>query len=75
MKPGYSKLIINDIVIPATGATRFQTQSDMTMMAFLGAMERTEAQWRHIIDEAGLKVVSIWAGPAESVIEAELNVS
>ena len=75
MKPGYSKLVINDIVIPETGATRFQTQSDMTMLAFLGAMERTEAQWRKLIEEAGLKVNGVWVGPAESVIEAELNSS
>ena len=70
MEPGYSKLIINDIVLPDQGATRFAAQSDMNMLALLAAMERSETQWRQLLEKAGLEVVKIWPGVPESVIEA-----
>ena len=72
MKPGYSKVLVNDVVFPDKGATRFATQSDFGMLALLGAMERSEAQWRRLFEQAGLQVVKIWSGTPESVIEAEL---
>ena len=72
MKSGYSKLLINDIVLPERGATRFATQSDISMMTILEAMERSEAEWRDLLERAALKVVQIWRGIPESVIEAEV---
>ena len=73
MEAGHSKLIINDIVLPDQGATRFATQSDLNMLALLGAMERSESQWRQLLESAGLELVKIWPGTPESVIEAELR--
>jgi hypothetical protein len=35
------------------------TQADLTMMAALGATERTDEQWRALIDTAGLKILKI----------------
>ena len=72
MKPGYSRLLINDIVLPDTGASRFATTSDMNMLAHLAAMERSEAQWRDLLELAGLRIIKIWQGNPESVIEAEV---
>jgi len=72
MKPGYSKILINDIVVPEKGATRFMTQSDWAMLTFLGAMERDEAQWRQLFERAGLKVVGLTSANPESVFELEL---
>ena len=72
MKPGYSKLLINDIVLPNKGAGAFPTQSDITMMSLLAAMERSEDQWRALLERAGLKKIRIWTGDPESVIEAEV---
>ncbi len=72
MKPGYSKLLINDIVLPDVGASRFATQSDINMLALLAAMERSEAQWRQLLERAGLRVTKVWQGVPESVIEAEV---
>lgn len=31
--PGYSKVLINDIVLPDQGATRFATVSDLNMVS------------------------------------------
>ena len=42
MTPGYSKILINELVIPDENASLFTTRSDMNMMAMLAAMERSE---------------------------------
>lgn len=47
-----------DIILPNTGASLFGALLDITMMP-LSSMERTERQWRDLIQAAGLKVVSI----------------
>ena len=73
MKPGYSKLIINDVVLPPQGATRFAVQSDLTMMGFFSAMERNEAQWRRLLEAAGFEILKFWLAFPESVIEAQLK--
>ncbi|PVH79802.1 O-methyltransferase [Cadophora sp. DSE1049] len=50
------------------------TVSDITMMACLSGKERTEGEWRDLVEGAGLRVVSIWRSvtAVQSVIEAEL---
>ncbi|KAL2020049.1 hypothetical protein VTK56DRAFT_8952 [Thermocarpiscus australiensis] len=45
MKPGYSKLLIFECVIPRTGAYWEATAGDILMMTQLSALERTEDQW------------------------------
>lgn len=70
MKNGYSKLLINETVLRDTGAPWQQTSLDMTMLSMLISRERTEAQWRGLLEEAGLQISGIWSEGNESVIEA-----
>ncbi|KAK5164213.1 uncharacterized protein LTR77_009907 [Saxophila tyrrhenica] len=75
MAPGYSKLLINENVIPDTQAHWEATALDMMMLALLSSKERTAAQWTHLIEvQAQLKIVKIWEGGngVESLIECEL---
>lgn len=75
MKPGYSKLLIQELVVPATSPTYYDTSLDMTMLTVLSAKERTEAEWRSLLEgKAGLKVTGIWRPGriGECVIECEL---
>ncbi|TGO37663.1 hypothetical protein BHYA_0092g00460 [Botrytis hyacinthi] len=75
MKPGYSKVIINDWIIPAEGASRFMTAQDLNMMAVGGGMERTQALHEEYIAAAGFKISGIWKADddiSESVIECEI---
>lgn len=72
MTLGYSKLLINDMLMPEIGATRHMVQSDIAMMALHSAGERDEEQWRSLFTEAGLKVVQLWKAVPESVFELEL---
>jgi hypothetical protein len=73
MKPGYSKLLINENVIPDTGAYWETTSLDLIMME-IGSGERTERQWQTLLESAGLNVVKIWTAQrgVESLIECEL---
>ena len=75
MAVGYSKVLINELVVPRRRASPFATNSDINMMALLSAVERTENHWRELLQGAGLKVVKIWTprGGEESIIQAMLE--
>ena len=74
MKPGYSKILINEIVIPNRGAHPANTGLDWLMMALMSSSERTEKAWRELLESVGLTVVGIWTHSpgTESLIEAKL---
>ncbi|KAK4958294.1 hypothetical protein LTR10_004720 [Elasticomyces elasticus] len=74
MKRGYSKILINDFVMPDQGAHWMQTSLDWELMVSLGARHRTEAEMRKMIEGVDLKVVEIFKHPqsVDSLIEVEL---
>lgn len=74
LKRGYSKLLINESVMPSTGANPLSTALDILVMAAFSTRERSRVEWEKLLDAAGFRIVAIWADPAvayESVIEAE----
>ncbi|KAG9253823.1 O-methyltransferase-domain-containing protein [Emericellopsis atlantica] len=74
MTPGYSKLLIYEVVLPARGATHLMTTLDLALMSCTSGLERTEGAWRGLLDAEGFKIVSISRHPraVESVIEVEV---
>ncbi|KXJ93466.1 putative hydroxyindole O-methyltransferase [Microdochium bolleyi] len=74
LKPGYSRVLLNEIVLSEDEPTLAATSMDMMMLGHLNVRERTEAHWKAIIEGAGLRVTKIYRypGSAESLIEAEL---
>ncbi|GJD01163.1 O-Methyltransferase [Colletotrichum higginsianum] len=74
MKPGYSRLLVNENVLPPTGANWQTTALDMMMMTLFSSRERTEEQWRRLLEPAGLRIIKIWSQGegVESLIECEL---
>ncbi|KAK1638873.1 S-adenosyl-L-methionine-dependent methyltransferase [Colletotrichum phormii] len=79
MKPGYSKLLIFEVVIPRTGAYWEATAGDILMMTQLSALERTEDRWHKLIEKSGLnlRIVEFWKcgqSDVENLIECELVV-
>ena len=54
-----SRILIDDMVIPNTGVHWQAAQQDLTMMAALGSIERTEEQWYALIASAGLQILQI----------------
>lgn len=75
MDKEYSKILINENVVPDVGASWKITSLDWFMMALPALSERTEAQWRNLLSSVGLKITGIWtkAPGVESLIEAVLD--
>ena len=75
MRKGYSKVLINEVVIPAKAAPWEITSMDWCIMALFANSERTEDQWRVLLGSVGLKVAGIWTKEmaAGSLIEAVLE--
>jgi len=75
MEKGYSRLLLNENVIPAKGSHPLATMMDMCMMMIFSSVERTEEHWRKLVARVPeLKIVKIWAKleAVESVLELEL---
>ncbi|KAL8946004.1 MAG: hypothetical protein Q9222_007539 [Ikaeria aurantiellina] len=75
MEKGYSKLLIDELVLPDTNVPVRGAFSDLTMMAIETGAERTSTQWHELLSSVGLRIEKIWStGTAlESVIEADLE--
>jgi hypothetical protein len=77
MTPGYSRLVINDWVVPERSATAFMSVMDLIMMTLAGGEERTEGRFREAVGEAGLVVTGVWRPGdlvSEAVVECEVKV-
>ena len=74
LKRGYSRVLINEIIIPELGANWFETGVDLIMLTVHSSGERRERQWRDVIERVGgLKVNKIWNvdGAVERLVELE----
>lgn len=74
LKKGYSRVLLNEIVVSEEKPSLTGTSMDMMMLAHFSVRERTETDWREILKKPGLKVIHIYTYPgvAESLIETEL---
>lgn len=68
-----SSLLIDDWVLPDTGASLPGATEDILMMTLLSGIERSESQWRDLLKSVGLEIKKIWRadGASEAVIEAK----
>jgi len=71
MVPGYSRILINDAVLPDMGAGIVQAGFDITMMAHHCGIERDRQMWYNLVDGVeGLEIVNIWDNPGgEGIVE------
>ncbi|KAG8631938.1 hypothetical protein KVT40_001078 [Elsinoe batatas] len=74
LKAGFSRVLINDVVIPTREPDWKATGEDLAVMCIVGSVERTADQWVKVVEDAGLRLVKIWTAPKalEGIIEAEL---
>ncbi|KAJ5643409.1 uncharacterized protein N7484_005916 [Penicillium longicatenatum] len=75
MDPEYSTLIIDDYVLPDTGAELRAAEMDILMWLHTAGLERTVSQWKSLFDTVGLELVKIWTSPRgnESVLETKVR--
>jgi hypothetical protein len=75
-KKGYSKLLLNAVVVPAGVARPITSALDLIMMSGLSSRERSAEDWENLLGAAGFRIVKIWSGTSsfkfQSLIEAEL---
>lgn len=74
MEKGYSKILINELVVPDQNASWSITSMDWLMLALGAVKERTEKDWHSMAESVGLKITGIWTKEqgTESLIECEL---
>ena len=77
MRAGYSRLLIEELVLPDRGADMRQASVDINMYFVPEGIERSAGQWKVLLEKAGLQIVKIWSDGSgmESIIEAELWVN
>ncbi|KIN01712.1 hypothetical protein OIDMADRAFT_40966 [Oidiodendron maius Zn] len=70
-----SRLLVNEFVLPNTGAGQLQASLDIMMMTLVSGLERTEMQWQSLLESVGLEIVKIWSimPEIEAVIETRLK--
>ena len=75
MKKGYSKLIIEEMILDDTDCAMLQAMWDWEMMVFCNSMERAKGQWQSMLESVGFKVVKFWQPPGDGtgIIEADLE--
>jgi demethylsterigmatocystin 6-O-methyltransferase len=71
----YSRLIVDEVVMPDIGVSWQTAYMNLTMMSCLGGMERTKAEYAELLDKAGLVIDQIhkYDHKDMSVIVAKLN--
>lgn len=60
MTPGYSKLLIANIIMPEENAPLRQCGVDIVMLYFFGGAQRSQQQWTALLEPAGFKIVKFW---------------
>jgi hypothetical protein len=74
MTPGYSKLLVNDIVLMHGDLSSRTTSIDIHMMTFLSAKERTMESFRELFKQVGgLKLTGTWQHPSSVTTILELE--
>ena len=61
-----SILLIDDLVLPETGAPWRATMADMNMLSALAAKERSEKEWYALLESVGLRIIRIWKYAVET---------
>lgn len=61
MRPSYSILLINELVLPDKDTSWHAACYDISMLACVNGKERTRSQWRELVEGVrGLRVKSTW---------------
>jgi hypothetical protein len=72
MKPGYSKLLLDERVVPSKDVDVLTAACDINMMACLDAKERTIEEWEILLESSGFRLVKVWES-LRCVLEAEVE--
>ncbi|OJJ55948.1 hypothetical protein ASPSYDRAFT_1158180 [Aspergillus sydowii CBS 593.65] len=76
MEAGYSKLVIEEYILPDRNAEFLHGTTDMAVLMFCSGLERTRSQWKSLLESVGLQP-TFWTREGEGlgVIESVLPAS
>ncbi|KAJ6189837.1 hypothetical protein N7519_004745 [Penicillium mononematosum] len=74
MKRGFSKVIMEEYILPDQNARSLPCMTDIAVMVFCSGLERTRQRWSDLLTSVGLRVLKFWVreGDGLGIIEAEL---
>lgn len=74
MQRGYSKILIEEYILPDRNASSIPCMTDLAVMVFCSGMERTRQRWTNLLESVGLRILKFWVreGDGLGVIEADL---
>ncbi|KAI9687997.1 MAG: hypothetical protein M1820_010349 [Bogoriella megaspora] len=76
LRPAYSKILLNESILPDKDCPSYWAAGDINMMAILAGKKRTRSDWIEIIQSVGFTNVRIWNSPflsdEEGIIEITL---
>jgi demethylsterigmatocystin 6-O-methyltransferase len=55
-----SILLVDEMVVPKTKASKISTQVDLTMLSNFASEERSEPRWHGLLGDAGFKIEEIY---------------
>jgi hypothetical protein len=64
-------LLIDENVLGEVGVSLLSAQTDMNMMLAFSSWERTERQFRNLLDGLSFKIVNVWPQSGESAVLVE----
>jgi hypothetical protein len=67
MKAGYSKLIIEEFILPEKDCPMLSAMWDWEMMVFCNSLERSEGHWSRLLNEAGFEA-KFWYPPGDGQV-------
>lgn len=74
MIKGYSKLLLSDHILPATACKLESIGRDIGMLSLHSGVERSEKQWRALLEPEGLEIVRFYhLGRGEGLVETVLK--
>ncbi|KAI9708035.1 MAG: hypothetical protein M1820_004239 [Bogoriella megaspora] len=75
MDEDYSRILIEDRILPSTGVPLSTALADINMMFNSGGVERTESQLHQLLDSVNLEITGVWklaVDGDEGVVEARV---
>lgn len=74
MKRGFSKIIMEEYILPDQNASSLPCTTDMAVLMFCSGLERTRRRWENLLSANGLRALKYWTREGEGlgIIEAEL---
>jgi hypothetical protein len=64
------RLLVVEQVLPEGDEPSYAKLLDLIMLVLLGGKERTESEWRALLEQGGFELLGTATGPATSLIEA-----